>query len=528
MTDIDFGAVGSQAFPGRLRNNWGAALVEPPAIRAIRLRAGDRLVDLRYIAPPRSGIPTRSVKYFCVEEVEDDSLLRQYGILTNADRRRLALVEDGRGVLHVLERAALKPLIRRPGLLQRQVRVPVETAGPWRLFSVQADKNELERRRWRHTLAYIDYGSRTEFQGGARRRGGVVSERAQVAIRKIWWAIPTMPDIPGRVAWLKGRGTAHYVPELPEGVMVLDNFLVSTPPDDLPQPRVLAAIANLTWTHAMAEVFGRRAAGDGVLQTYIRELNALLILDPRILTETQAEDLIACYDEVATQPTKDITEELKRPERQRLDKLAMTFLVGAQEADQASEAVARSLRDLVVERTTKAVSGRREVQRAQRRQVFDPDPIAARTLDLEGPPPDLLTMVGDHDPDALGNVVVTIPEQEQVTRVEVGSSLFDHDALIINGEITVSSPSQDHALALRAILDTNRSWSGDIVLPASEDEVGDLTARWKAEFGEWRRKVADRVQEYLPGATRALRRRAVLASLERQAELLPGTLQGGD
>ncbi len=525
MSPVDFSDIGSEAYPGRLAVNWGAELVEPPRIRAIRAVAGARLVPLSEVAAPHSGIPTRGVKYFCLEEVTDAGLLARYHIVTGADRRRLALVKDGRSALHVIERVALKPLVRRPGVLGARILVPAEAVDPWRLFSVQLTRQEIEQRRLTHVLAFIDYGATADFQGGARRRGGVVAERANVAARRIWWATPTMSEGPGRIAWLKGRGEVHYVPELPEGVVVLDNFLYSTPPEGLHHPRLLAAIANLSWTHVMAEVYGRRSGGDGILQTYIRELNSLPIPDPRQMTLNEADDLVGLYDALAVQPVLPVTQELQRPERQEFDRLGMRFLVGSGQATDAAAVVASALRDLTGERLVKAAMGREHQNRARRRGAFDPEPIAARVLERVGRPPDFRVLLGEIDSEAITSVVLDVPDHERAETVSVGASLLDQCQLIVNGAALLGAPTPSHALALRSAMRTDPELAGPVVLPQNEQAADEAVARWEAAFSVWCDDVRQRVETMLPGTARALHRQAVLASLERQAGLVPGLLQ---
>src|SRR4051812_13176233 len=105
-TRPDFGALGADEFRGSLAVSWGATLVEPGPIRRIREAAAPRLSALRDLAPPKSGIPPRAVKYFAVEEVTDEVTVKEHGVHTKRDQERLALIRDGRGRLHVLERAA--------------------------------------------------------------------------------------------------------------------------------------------------------------------------------------------------------------------------------------------------------------------------------------------------------------------------------------------------------------------------------------------------------------------------------------
>jgi hypothetical protein len=521
----DFGDIGAEAYPGRLGTRWGAELVEPPGVRAIRGAAGARLVALSDLAAPHYGIPTRSVHYFCLEEVTDADQLTQYGIVTGPDRRRLALLKDGRGVLHVIERLALKPIIRRPAVLEGRILVSADVADPWRLFSVQMDLDEIRERRLEHVLAYLEYGTRTDFRGGPRRRGGVVSERANVAVRARWWSVTTMPEGPGRIAWPIGRGSVLYVPELPEGVVVPNNFMVSSPPAGLARPRLLAAVANLSWTHVMAETFGRRSAGDGVLLTYLRELNALPIPDPTRMTEGEADELLGLYSELAEQPVLSVTEELQRPERQRFDSFGMTFLVGAEQAADAADVVASALLDLAGERLVKAAMGREYQNRARRRAAFDPEPIAARVIEVEGRPPDFRVLLGEIDATAITSVVLDIPGHPRAERVAVGASLLDQCGLLVNGMLLYGAPTPAHALALQAAISTDPDLVGPVVLPQQEQAAHDAVERWEAAFHAWRERVTQRVGTMLPGATRVQRRHAVLASLEGQANLVSGLLR---
>lgn len=141
-------------------------------------------------------------------------------------------------------------------------------------------------------------------------------------------------------------------------MLIPDNFLFSVPPPGLVHPELLAAAANLSWTHVMAEVFGRRAGGDGILQTYVGDLNRLPIPDIRRFSQGEAEDFLELFGRVAQRPVLPVSEEMRDPDRQAFDNLAMRLLIGQDEAQAAAEAVERALRDLTYERTGRAESGR--------------------------------------------------------------------------------------------------------------------------------------------------------------------------
>lgn len=230
MSTADFGSLGAaRAFPGDLSLSWGAALVEPPSIGALRRVAQDRLVRLGELSRPRSGIPTRVVGYFCLEELDDPQSLAQMGVRSNQDRRRLAVVKDGRGAIHLLEREVLKPLVRRPGVLDGRLLVREQDVRPWHLLYITENRAALEERRLRHTLAYIRYSETQDFPAreGSRRAGGVPAERPQVRVRPVWFQVSRIETGAGRVCWIKGRGERHYAPTLDSGVLIPDNFQYS-------------------------------------------------------------------------------------------------------------------------------------------------------------------------------------------------------------------------------------------------------------------------------------------------------------
>src|SRR5437870_3182587 len=89
---IDFSELGDTAYPGRLATAWGPALTEPSGVRTLRSRAAQKLTTLGALAPVHSGIPTRAVGYFALEEVDDPEVLEANGIHTRRDHERLAVV----------------------------------------------------------------------------------------------------------------------------------------------------------------------------------------------------------------------------------------------------------------------------------------------------------------------------------------------------------------------------------------------------------------------------------------------------
>lgn len=516
----DFRVFGARvAFPENFLSSWGACLVEPPGIGALRRTAADRLIRLGDLALPKYGIPTRVVGYFCLEELTDPQVLAQMGIRSGRDRQRLAVVRDGRGAIHLLEREALKPMLRRPGDLDGRIDVRQEHTEPWRMLYLTYDKDELGLKRWSHTLAYIRYGEVQDFPAkeGSRRGGGVPAQRSQVRVRPVWFQVPRIPTGAGRVCWLIGRGDRHYAPTMAEGLLVPNNFMYSAPPSSLARPRVFAAIANLSWTHLMAEVYGRRGGGDGVLHTYIRDLAMLPLIDPKKLTVSQAEDLISLFDDVARRPVLPVTEELQQADRQAFDGWAMSYLFG-QDADTAGRSVERALRDLVMERMQRSVSGREERRKAVRRTAFDPAPIAARVLIDCGRPPTILGFLPDMDSTEMETLTLVIP-RHALGRPEVGETLFDQGEVLISGTPLISTPTDSHSLAIVALLTTNNDYAGEVLLPARHSAMEQSYRQWEGAWGEWRDSVERNIVSIFPKAQQVERRVLVARELESRTSL---------
>ncbi|MFB6749369.1 hypothetical protein ACFCX6_00340 [Streptomyces sp. NPDC056353] len=518
----DFRALGaSSAFPNKLFSSWGACLVEPPSIGSLRRKAGNKIVRLGQLAPPKSGIPTRVVGYFCVEEITDTAVVTRMGLRSQRDRSRLCVIRDGRGAVHLIERSALKPMVRRPGVLEGKISVSVDDTSPWFMLYLDQTADELEELRWAHTLAYIKYGEVQDFPAreGSRRAGGVPAERPQVRVRPIWFQVPRIPTGPGRVCWLKGRGDRHYAPTLSADILIPDNFLYSAPPPSLTVPESFAAVANLTWTNLMAEVYGRRGGGDGVLHTYIRELSQMPLLDPTLLTRTQAEDLVALFSEVASRSALATDEELRRPDRQALDAWAMRYLFG-EDADAAGRAVERALRDLVMERTQRTVSGREQQQKAVRRTVFDPAPLASRVLMDCGVQPKFSEFL----PEDFGpSVEVDVPAHED-SPARLGDSLMDQGDVLVGDRALITGLDDGHAAAVVALLTAEPRFSGSVQLPLAEDIAQEAVDKWSRRWSEWKAGVEKAIREVLPKAVQAQRRSLVARELEERAGLLPRTL----
>lgn len=82
------------------------------------------------------------------------------------------------------------------------------------------------------------------------------------------------------------------------------------------------AVLNSTLTTLMTEIFGRVNLGDGLLTTYGPELHELLIVDPKLLIEFQA-DIKNVFSRMLKREVKSIFAEIAQPDRIELDRLIL-------------------------------------------------------------------------------------------------------------------------------------------------------------------------------------------------------------
>ena len=273
----------------------------------------------------------------------------------------------------------------------------------------------------------------------------------------------------------------------------------------------------------MTEVYGRRGGGDGVLHTYIRELSMLPIVDPRSFSQTEAEDFIALFEEVASRPALPIAEELRQADRQAFDAWAMQRIFGDDAAD-ASQAIASSLIALSEERFQRAQSGREQERKAVKRSTFDPAPVAARIIMDIGVPPEILHLFGKVDPKALTTTTIQVPAH-QPGKPEAGSTLLDQDQVLIDGEPLMATPSDAHALVMMAALTTNRDLVGDVALPDEVKLVEEKYRKWVEQWKNWRGAIFEALASAFPRPQQAQRKEQVRREVESQLKLSPGVLR---
>ncbi|WP_131830148.1 hypothetical protein [Mycobacteroides abscessus] len=272
----------------------------------------------------------------------------------------------------------------------------------------------------------------------------------------------------------------------------------------------------------MMETNGRRGGGDGVLHTYIRELEKVPIINPRLLTKQQADDLVGLFDAVAARPVLHTGEELTQPDRQALDRWAMQYLFG-EDATDAQRAVELNLRDLVIERTLRAASGEDQIRAAAKRSGFNPVPVAARALLDIGLPPHIDGVTESINSGDLSALTIDIAPHD-IGNVELGATLLDQGSVLINGAMVAQAPDDRAAEAVASFLTTNPAFVGAVDVDTDLIALDRAVAQWERSWQEWCKSISVYIVELYPRPQHALRRAQVIREVEQQAQLSAGSI----
>lgn len=140
-------------------------------------------------------------------------------------------------------------------------------------------------------------------------------------------------------------GSRHFCAYNPDGLCV-DKRLVCIEPYTDSHQELLFAFLNSTLGIFLKELFGKSGHGGGALDTSVRDMQQLPVIDPEVLSSEQQDALRAAAESLKTQPIRDIQGELgtSKPEkvtidhvtgpRRRIDEILMVDVLGLSPAEQ--------------------------------------------------------------------------------------------------------------------------------------------------------------------------------------------------
>ena len=287
---------------------WGTYIRAPQVYFDILERAGDKFVPLGEVAEVRFGIKTGINEFF---------YLKPSGKGDTSDTIR---VENKRGWVGEIEKACLLPVIRSPKEADGVI-IDSEKLS-YRLFLPRIDPgtdDPEEKLRSNYPLAYryVKWGERQRTN-----QGQPWPEVPSVKGRKAWWLLPYKE--PGRILMPMTSGQRFAVFEN-KGAMAdhrLFELLVSEE-----QTELVSALMNSTLFALIRETVSRVNLGDGATETEgIDWKKSVLIPSPLLIDASDANTIKAAYDEIRLSQAGPIQSEVKRKERQKLDRAILKAL----------------------------------------------------------------------------------------------------------------------------------------------------------------------------------------------------------
>jgi type I restriction enzyme M protein len=271
---------------------WGKYLRGPDVYFEILEKCADKLVPLRKVAEISRGFTTGVNEFFYLT----DDKIKHWGI----------------------EEEFLKPVLKSPKEFEGILIDPAKLTT--KVFLCEKSKKELRRERKTRALKYIEWGEKQKTKDGVPWPNVPTVRNRKPG----WWALPKAGLV--QIFWTKSYDVKHLQRFSPDKLLA-DQRLYQVIQKDTVDTKTLAGLMNCSLFSLSTELGGRVNLGDGALDTTVEEAQDYLIVpDVTQLTNNQAKKIIQAFDALLTRPIKAIYEEIKMPDRQRMDSLVLEVL----------------------------------------------------------------------------------------------------------------------------------------------------------------------------------------------------------
>lgn len=276
--------------------NWGKYLRAPEVYFEILEKCRDKFVPLKEVAEVRLGIITGINEFFYLTEER----IREFGI----------------------EEEFLKPVLTSPKEFEGILIDPTKLTT--KVFLCQKSKEELRREGKTGALKYIEWGERQKTkERGSHKAGGVLYPHVQsVQGRKYWYALQDRQS--GDFIVNRFIGERFLFPLNRDRILVGDVVFQGSFNRNA---EINCALINSIITYINVELLGRINLGDGLLTLYGPEIEDLPIINEKFLSQELRENkILQSFETLLSRPIKPIFEEVKMPDRQKLDSLILEAL----------------------------------------------------------------------------------------------------------------------------------------------------------------------------------------------------------
>lgn len=320
------------------------------------------MVPLETVMAVQRGFTTGANEFFYVEDMTDNlspvELKEKFG-LRKGEMRKIRVIEDGTGELHLIERKYLKPILKSPREFTTTGSLDFKsTTKKYVVLIEESDRRKIEK----YALKYIEYGENHP----AREP---YCERPTCKGRDTWWKLSpiTKPDIV-----LRDLITDTYL--FPKSKFLLDHKLYYGKLKDEVNFLVVYGYLNSSLFIPYGDFYGRNTGG-GAAEFMVYEYAPLPVPNPSLLKsyylqlqetlrKMEKRKIGSVFEEIWNMQGEFSLDDVK-PDRLELDRLILQAL-GIKDQDKFLltwyPAVARTVRERLDKakslKTTK--NGRRE------------------------------------------------------------------------------------------------------------------------------------------------------------------------
>ncbi len=414
---------------------WGQYLRAPDVWFELLDHAGSRMVPLQSLAEIRRGFTSGVDKFYCVRDVTDAELRRQpdqqafhskWGV-TPTDLKRIRIIRDGEGVLHLVEARFLEPefhslmeakspIIRAADVGRRVINAPVSRA------ALRGTK----------LADYVRYAEGRDWHVGS-----TVASRAKV---RPWYDLGLRPKSErAQMFWSMSQQYRHIIAwnqdRLPANHNVFD-VLAQASID----PFLLWAVLNSSVVALAKHQFGRAAGIEGNLKTEVVDVNMMLVPDLRQASPGVSDRAVAAAERMAKRlSARTLPEEFSLAERQDLDDAVLEML-GYTDTNERLAVRTRlyaALTTLYATTRDRELVAQKDRLRSKRKGQMTPAEMAGELWDEHHPSLNLLEFPDDFLRRASRAEPLDLPPGP----VEVGNAMLETGTRLRAGTIRVGGPT---------------------------------------------------------------------------------------
>lgn len=200
---------------------------------------------------------------------------------------------------------------------------------------------------------YVVHGERKVYAMGKNRKM-IPAKTSSCSVRKYWFQLPDVK--PSRLFWQKAIDRYHRHYWCDKAVLANQRFYPIYPREE--KDEVLIACALNSGLTSLYLEFQRAAMGLGAIEATVDEVRQVPVIDPSAIAPGIQAKLADVLAKLGKSPVKTIFEELKNPDRIRMDDLILCSL-GFENEEERKSVLAelyRELSDLAQMRVSKAKS----------------------------------------------------------------------------------------------------------------------------------------------------------------------------